>query len=140
MFRPLLCLAVIACIAGSASCRSGTDTPRGVAGSPLARASSSSPVAPPTPDSSCPSAGEFVKAMAAKGWGRYRVTSRIVCAGGWATTAVKVTTVASDPARAVLRNVGGRWRAVTYGTDGLCDAPGMRPAPVGIKKALGPYC
>ena len=78
--------------------------------------------------------------MAARGWGRYKVTSRIVCVGGWATTAVKVTTVASDPARAVLRNVGGRWRAITYGTDGLCDAPGMHPAPVGIKKALGPYC
>jgi hypothetical protein len=140
VFRPLLCLAVIACAAGTASCRSDADTPRGVAGSPSARAPSRSPITTPSPVSSCPSAEEFVKAMATRGWGRYEVTSRIVCVGGWATTAVKVTTVASDPARAVLRNVGGRWRAITYGTDGLCDAPGMRPAPVGIKKALGPYC
>jgi hypothetical protein len=140
VFRPLLWLAVIACAAGTASCRSAADPPRDVTGSPSPRASSSSPITTPSPGSSCPSAGDFVKAMAAKGWGRYKVTSRIVCAGGWATAAAEVTTVASDPARVVLRSVGGRWRAITYGTDGLCDAPGMRPAPAGIKKALGPYC
>jgi hypothetical protein len=140
VLRPLLCLAAIACVAGTAACRSGADAPRAAPGSPSTGASSGPPVATRSPVPSCPSAGEFTKAMAAKGWGDYKVTGRIVCDGGWATTTVKVTTVASDPARAVLRQTGGRWRAITYGTDGLCDAPGMRPAPAGVKKALGPYC
>jgi hypothetical protein len=78
--------------------------------------------------------------MDARGWTDFRVTSRIVCDGGWATTTVEMTKMASDPAHAVLRQVGGRWHAITYGTDGLCDAPDMRPAPAAIRKALGPYC
>jgi hypothetical protein len=78
--------------------------------------------------------------MDAKGWTDYRVTGRVVCAGGWATTTVELTKLASDPAHAVLRHVGGQWRAITYGTDGLCGAPGMRSAPAGIRKALGAYC
>jgi hypothetical protein len=78
--------------------------------------------------------------MDARGWTDYRVKGRIVCDGDWATTTVEMTKVASDPAHAVLRHVGGRWRGITYGTDGLCDAPGMHLAPAGIKKALGPYC
>jgi hypothetical protein len=78
--------------------------------------------------------------MAARGWGHFKVTARIVCDDGWATTTVEITTVVADPARAVVRQVGDRWRAITYGTDGLCGASGMRPAPAGIKQALGPYC
>lgn len=140
MFRPLLCLAVLACVVGTAACRSDVDLPDQVAGAPSPGASSGSPVASPSPVSSCPSAEEFVKAMAAKGWTDYRVTGRIVCAGDWATTTVELTKLASDPAHAVLRRVDGRWRGITYGTDGLCGARGMHAAPADIRKALGPYC
>jgi hypothetical protein len=142
VFQPLLCLAVLACAVGTAACRSDADPSRDVAGSPSPGASSGSPVTTPSrsPVASCPSAGEFVTAMAARGWGHYKVTGHIVCDGGWATTTMEVTTVVADPARVVVRHVGGRWRAVIYGTDGLCGAPGMRPAPAGIRKALGPYC
>jgi hypothetical protein len=63
-----------------------------------------------------------------------------VCEGGWATTTVGLTTMAADPAHAVVRQTGGTWRGVTYGTDGLCAASGMRSAPPTVKKALGPYC
>jgi hypothetical protein len=140
MLRPLLCLVVLACVTGTAACRSDADAPRDVAGSPSTGASSGSPVTAPSPAAACPSAGDIVKAMAARGWGHYKVTGHIVCDHDWATTTVEVTTVASDPARAVLRHVDGRWRAITYGTDGLCGAPGMHAAPAGIRKALGPYC
>jgi hypothetical protein len=78
--------------------------------------------------------------MDARGWTGFRVTGRIVCDGGWATTTVEMTKVTSDPAHAVVRVVNGRWRGITYGTDGLCDASGMHPAPAVIRKALGPYC
>lgn len=137
MFRSVLCLVVAACAVGTTACRSGEDHHV-----PSLGASSGSPVATPSrsPVATCPSAKELVAAMDTKGWTDYRVTGRIVCDGGWATTTVKLTTLASDPAHAVVRSVGGRWRAITYGTDGLCGAPGMQPAPAGIRKALGPYC
>jgi hypothetical protein len=140
VLRPLLCLAVLACVVGTAACRSDANPPGHAAGSPSPVASSGSPVAGGSPASSCPSAAEFIKAMDAKDWTGYRVTGPIVCDGGWATTTVEITTVASDPAHAVLRQVGGRWRGITYGTDGLCTAPGMHPAPAAIRKALGDYC
>ncbi|GAB2822894.1 hypothetical protein GCM10027176_29030 [Actinoallomurus bryophytorum] len=135
----MLCLAVLAGSVGTAACRSDADPPR-TAGTPSTSASSGSPVATPSRSPACPSAREFIKAMDARGWPHYKVTRRIVCDGGWATTTVEVTTVVADPARAVARLVGGRWHAVIFGTDGLCEAPGMRPAPAGIRKALGPYC
>jgi hypothetical protein len=134
MFRPLLCLAVLACVVGTAACRSDANPPRDAAGPPSPVASSGSPAA------SCPSADALIKAMDAKGWGDFRVTGRIVCESGWATTTVQLTKMASDPARAVFRQVRGRWRGITYGTDGLCAAPGMHPAPAAIRKALDPYC
>jgi hypothetical protein len=140
VFRPSLCLAVLACVLGTAACRSDADPPGHAAGSPSAGTSSGSPVTTPSPVTSCPSAEEFIKAMDAKGWTGFRVTGRIVCDGDWATTTVKMTKVASDTAHAVLRKVGGRWRGIIYGTDGLCDTRGMRSAPADIRKALGPYC
>jgi hypothetical protein len=101
----------------------------------------SSGVAPSgSPVAACPSAEEFIKAMDAKDWTGFRVTGPVVCEGGWATTTVELTKMASDPAHAVVRQVGGKWRGITYGTDGLCTAPGMHSAPAAIKKALGPYC
>lgn len=136
--RPLLCLAVLAGVAGTAAC-SDTDSPGHAAGSPSAGVSSSA--APSgSPAVACPSAGEFIKAMNAKDWTGFRVKGPIVCESGWATTTVELTDMSSDPAHAVLRQVGGTWRGITYGTDGLCTARGMRPAPAAIKKALGPYC
>ena len=136
MFR--LCLAVLACVVGAAACGSDADPPGQVTGSPSAKAPSGAPSQPSA--ASCPSPKEFTGAMAAKGWGDFRVTAPIVCAGGWATTTAELTKQTADPAHAVLRQANGHWRAVTYGTDGLCGAPGMHGAPAAIKKALGVYC
>jgi hypothetical protein len=135
-----LCVTLLACVLGTAACHSGTGPPDHTAGSPSPAAPSRSPITTPSPVGACPSPEEFIKAMDARGWPGYRVTGRIVCVRDWATTTVEMTKVASDPAHAVLRHVGDRWRAITYGTDGLCGAPGMRPAPAGIRKALGAYC
>jgi hypothetical protein len=135
MFRPLLGLAILACVVGAVGCRSDENPPPRAAGSSAPGSPTPTPAAAP-----CPSAKEVVAAMAARGWTDFRVTSPIVCDGGWATTTVQLTKMASDPARTVLRRVDGRWHAVTYGTDGLCGARGMRPAPAHIKKALEPYC
>lgn len=76
--------------------------------------------------------------MNAKGWTGYRVQGHVVCDGDWATAPVRLTTLNADPARAVFRRAGGRLQALTYGTDGLCGAPGVRSAPPKIKHALGP--
>jgi hypothetical protein len=88
----------------------------------------------------CPSAEEFIKAMDAKDWTGFRVTGPIVCDGGWATTTVELTKMTADPAHAVVRQVAGKWHGITYGTDGLCTAPGMHSVPATVKKALGDYC
>jgi hypothetical protein len=53
---------------------------------------------------------------------------------------VELTKMTADPAHAVVWQVGGKWHGITYGTDGLCTAPGMHSAPAAVKKALGPYC
>jgi hypothetical protein len=142
MFRPLLWLVVLTSVLGTAACRSDADPPRHVAGSPPPGASSGSPSTTASRPSvpSCPSAEQFITALDTRGWTGFRVTGRIVCDGEWATTTVEATRVVSDPAHAVVRHSSGRWRGVTYGTDGLCDAAGMRTAPASIRKALGPYC
>lgn len=138
MFRPLLCLVVFACAVGTAACRADADAPRQAAGSPHAKAPSGAPAT--TPSAACPSAQEIITAMNAQGWTGFKVAGPIVCDGGWVTTVVKLTKMASDPAHAVLRQVHGRWHGITYGTDGLCGAHGMHSAPPAIRKALGPYC
>ncbi|GAA4619819.1 hypothetical protein GCM10023196_001350 [Actinoallomurus vinaceus] len=65
---------------------------------------------------------------------------RIVCDHGWAAAHMKNVRGLTDPNWTVLRLRGGKWHLVTYGTDGLCDAPAMGSAPAKVKKALGPYC
>ena len=138
--RPLLCLAVLTCVVGTAGRRPGADPSGRAGGSPSPSASSGSALAGPSPSVPCPSAEQFIKAMDAKDWTGFQVSGPIVCDGGWATSTVKLTTMAADPAHAVVRQVDGRWRGVTYGTDGLCTASGMRSAPAAVKKALGDYC
>ena len=66
------------------------------------------------------------------------VSADVVCQNGWATTRMRYPQ--ADPSRVVVRLRHGEVRLVTYGTDGLCDAPEMKTAPAAIKKALGPYC
>ncbi len=139
VFRPLICLAAAGCAIGVAGCDSGTSHPSehqagGSPGASSAAAPARSPAGP------CPSAEEFVAAMNAKGWTGFEVAGRIVCDGGWAATTVNMKKVASDPARAVLHYSGGKWHGISYGTDGLCAAPGMHAVPAAIKTALAPYC
>lgn len=125
MFRPLLCLMVLFC---AAACSSHAAPPAHLTPTPVASSAS------------CPSPDEIIKAMDSKGWTDFKVTGRIACDAGWAATSVQLTKTASDPARAVVRLVDGKWHGITYGTDGLCQAPGMKTAPASIRKALDPYC
>jgi hypothetical protein len=150
--RSIACLAALVCAGTLVACRSETRE----GGAPAATASSGaaspgtpavpvSPVIPtrsPSPTTAaCPSPARLIAAMDARGWTDFRVEGRVVCDGTWATAHVRVTSVASDPARALFRSTGGRLRALTYGTDGLCDAPGVpSPPPPKIRRALGPYC
>ncbi len=94
---------VLACAVGATACRS--ETPRQVA----------APPSPTPPARRCPSADEVIKAMDAKGWTDYRVTGRIVCDGGWATTTVELTKMASDPAHVVFQAQGRAVAGITYG-------------------------
>jgi hypothetical protein len=144
MFRRLFPLVVLACAGGVAAC--GSQAGHGAASaapttSSVAPAPSTSSASPsPSPTESCASASDFVKALDAEGATGFRVDGRIVCEHDWATAHLKHTRQLTDPNWTVLRLRGGRWHLVIYGTDGLCESPGMGSAPAKIKKALGPYC
>jgi hypothetical protein len=141
--RSIACLAALACAGTLVACRSETrgDGAASAATSPGAPASPAASSPSPSPTAAaCPSPAQLIEAMDTRGWTGYKVEGRVVCDGAWATAHVQITTVVADPARAVFRRTGGRLRAVTYGTDGLCDAPGVGSAPPKIKRALGPYC
>jgi hypothetical protein len=139
--RPVVCVAALAIAGMLVACKPGTK-PHAAASSAASSPSvpAGSPSSPKPATGGCPSAAEIVTAMNAKGWTGFRVNGHVVCDGDWATAPVRQTAIATDPARAVFRRAGGRLRALTYGTDGLCDAPGMAPAPPKIKRALGAYC
>ncbi|GAA0371064.1 hypothetical protein NE235_29400 [Actinoallomurus spadix] len=149
MFRPLIPLAVLACAGGLAACESQDEPKPQSAPSSVPAASTPAVSAAPgtssaapasTPPAPCASAADFLKARAAEGSMEFRVSGRVICDHGWAAAYLKQPAGLTDPAWTVLRNTGGRWHLVTYGTDGLCGAPGMKAAPAKIKKALGPYC
>src|SRR5919205_970752 len=116
VFRPLFCLMVVACAVGSAACRSQAEHPHAASPSP-------------TPSDACASASDFVRELGAGGATGFRVDGRIVCDHGWAAAHMKNVRRLTDPNWTVLRLRGGRWHLVTYGTDGLCDGPEMKPAP-----------
>lgn len=133
--RPLMTLSALTCAAALVACGSEAKRPADPAATPSVSAPGS-----PVAAAACPRPAEIVKAMDARGWTGYRVRGSVVCEGDWATAAVQQTAVAADPARAVFRRTKGRLRALTYGTDALCDNPAVRPAPQKIKRALGAYC
>ncbi|MCO5968434.1 hypothetical protein [Actinoallomurus soli] len=144
MLRPVLPLVVLACALGLAACKSQAESkPQSAASSsPAASATPSTSSAAPatTPSEPCASASDFLTARAAEGSMEFQVSGPVTCDHGWAAAYLKQPAGLTDPAWTVLRNTNGRWHLVTYGTDGLCGAPGMGPAPATVKKALGPYC
>jgi hypothetical protein len=147
--RPLLLVVALGCaVTLAGGCRSGPGRPS--AAGPTVTPSTSGPAVTPAvtpagspsvrPPAGCPSPAEVIRSMSARGWTGYRVQGRVVCDGDWATAHVRLVTLKADPARAVFRRVGGRLRALTYGTEGLCGAPGVGSVPPKIQRALGPYC
>jgi hypothetical protein len=140
--RPIACLVALICAGTLVACRSEKHG-GGAAAAPTSSGAPATPAPPsgsPSPAAACPSPAQLITAMDARGWTGFKVEGRVVCDGAWATAHMQVTTVVTDPARAVFRRTGGRLRALTYGTDGLCDAPGVGSPPPKIKRALGPYC